>query len=276
MIEKWKKAVDNAKVFGALLTDLSKAFDCLLHDLIIAKLNSYSFNLAALNLIYNYLTKRKQRTKINQFTISMIKVGNKLLRGYTDIFAENGISTEDHTYKELKTLIHNKDAVILKGDKDSSVVIMNTNGYITKIETMIEEGIKNRIYAETDDTTMQDLKRFQEFLRRNFKKYEHYNEMYNKSNEPAKMYGTAKTYKFESTNNIELTKLKFRPIIDQTGTYTYKAAKVISQYLKPLCDSEYTIKNTQSFAKLIKELPPLKEDEEYYFMILNLFSQTSQ
>ena len=65
MIEKWKKAVDNGNVFGALLTDLSKAFDCLPQDLIIAKLNSYDFNLTALNLIHNYLTKQKQRTKIN-------------------------------------------------------------------------------------------------------------------------------------------------------------------------------------------------------------------
>ena len=65
MIEKWKKAVDNGNVFGALLTELSKAFDCLPHDLIIAKLNSYGFNLTALNLIHNYLIKQKQRTKIN-------------------------------------------------------------------------------------------------------------------------------------------------------------------------------------------------------------------
>ena len=60
MIEKWKKEVSNGNVLGALLTDFSKAFDCLPHDLIIAKLN-----LTALNLIHNYLTKRKQRTKIN-------------------------------------------------------------------------------------------------------------------------------------------------------------------------------------------------------------------
>ena len=65
MIERWKKAVDNGNVFGALLTDLSKAFVCLPHNLIIAKLNSYGFNLAALNLIHNYLTKRKQRNKIS-------------------------------------------------------------------------------------------------------------------------------------------------------------------------------------------------------------------
>ena len=49
-------------------------------------------------------------------------------------------------------------------------------------------------------------------------------------------YGEAKTHKFDSTDNIELIKLKFCPVINQTGTYTYKAAKVISQYLKPLCN----------------------------------------
>ena len=117
---------------------------------------------------------------------------HEFLQGYTDIFVKNMISTEDHTYKELKTLIHNKEVVILKGDKDSSIVIMNKTNYITKIEIMIEEGIKNGTYAETDDTTMQDLKRFQDFLRRNFKLHEHCNEMYPENNEPAKMYGTAK------------------------------------------------------------------------------------
>ena len=65
MLEKWKKAVDTKKVFGALPTDLSKTSDCLPHDLIIAKLNAYGFSLPALNLIQNYLANRKQRTKIN-------------------------------------------------------------------------------------------------------------------------------------------------------------------------------------------------------------------
>ena len=55
MIEKWKKSMDNGNEFGALLANLSKAFDCLSHDLIIAKLNSYGFNLTALNLIHNCL-----------------------------------------------------------------------------------------------------------------------------------------------------------------------------------------------------------------------------
>ena len=65
MLEKWKSAIDNKKMFGALLTDLSKAFECLSNDLLIAKLNAYGFSIAALRLVQNYLSNRKQRTKIN-------------------------------------------------------------------------------------------------------------------------------------------------------------------------------------------------------------------
>ena len=62
LIDKWKKANDNNKVFGALLTDLSKAFDCICHDLLVA--NAYGLSLPALKLIQNYLQNQKQRTKV--------------------------------------------------------------------------------------------------------------------------------------------------------------------------------------------------------------------
>ena len=63
MLEKWKNAVDNKKIFGALLTDLSKAFDCICHELLIAKLNAYGLSLPALKLVHNYLQNRKHRKK---------------------------------------------------------------------------------------------------------------------------------------------------------------------------------------------------------------------
>ena len=51
MIEKWKRIADYGGVFGALLTDLSKAFDCIPHDLFTAKLEAYGFQIDALKLI---------------------------------------------------------------------------------------------------------------------------------------------------------------------------------------------------------------------------------
>ena len=65
LLEKWRYNVDQGRMFGALLTDLSKAFDCLPHDIILAKLNAYGFDMKALNFIYDYLRNRKQRTKID-------------------------------------------------------------------------------------------------------------------------------------------------------------------------------------------------------------------
>ena len=60
-----EKNCNDGGVFGALLTDLSKVFDCIPHDLIIAKLEAYGFHIDTLKLIHNYLSNRKQRVKVN-------------------------------------------------------------------------------------------------------------------------------------------------------------------------------------------------------------------
>ena len=52
-------------VFAALLADLLKAFDCIPHDLIIAKLAAHGFDTNSLKLLHNYLSNRKQRVKVN-------------------------------------------------------------------------------------------------------------------------------------------------------------------------------------------------------------------
>ena len=64
MLENLRKLLDKRLKTGILLTDLSKAFDSISHDLLIAKLRAYGFRRNALTLIHDYLSDRKQRTKV--------------------------------------------------------------------------------------------------------------------------------------------------------------------------------------------------------------------
>ena len=64
MIEKMKTARDNKQFCAAILTDLSKAFDCICHDLLISKLNAYGVDRNALKLFYDSLSDRSQKTKV--------------------------------------------------------------------------------------------------------------------------------------------------------------------------------------------------------------------
>ena len=65
LIEEWKKWLDNKNHVGSVLMDLSKAFDCIPHDLLIAKLEAYGFSINSLTFFYSYLKRRKQNVKIN-------------------------------------------------------------------------------------------------------------------------------------------------------------------------------------------------------------------
>ena len=65
LIEEWKRNLDKNFFVGAVMIDLSKAFDCLPHDLLIAKLEAYGFDINSLEYIYSYLKGRLQSVRIN-------------------------------------------------------------------------------------------------------------------------------------------------------------------------------------------------------------------
>ena len=74
MTGKTKEARDNNKVCAAVLTDLSKAFDCPLHDLLIAKLHAFCFDLKSLRPIHAYLNDRIQVTKVGSFYSEILQI----------------------------------------------------------------------------------------------------------------------------------------------------------------------------------------------------------
>jgi len=65
LLENWKAILDKKGYSGVVLMDLSKAFDTINHELLIAKLYYYGFSKSSLKLINNYLSDRWQHVKIN-------------------------------------------------------------------------------------------------------------------------------------------------------------------------------------------------------------------
>ena len=74
MLEKWKKALDKEENMSAIFMDLSKAFDTINHDLLLAKLKAYGFSKQALSFMCSYLKNRRQRVQINNKFSSLKEV----------------------------------------------------------------------------------------------------------------------------------------------------------------------------------------------------------
>ena len=130
---------------------------------------------------------------------------HEFLRAYTDIFAKHIYATKCFTYKNLKNIVKDENIAVLSGDKDSSIAIMQKGDYNQKLQQMIDEGIRNGIYTPTEDNTLNDLRKFQEFLRRNFNdKFARYDDVRPVSNQPGRIYATAKTHRFNSLDDINI------------------------------------------------------------------------
>ena len=71
--EEWKKSLDDKSIIAAVLMDLSQAFECIPHDLLVTKLHAYGLSMDAITFIYSYMKRRKQGVKIND-TESLFKI----------------------------------------------------------------------------------------------------------------------------------------------------------------------------------------------------------
>ena len=73
LFEYWRRALDDGEVVGLLSTDMSKAFDCLHHPLLLAKLRAYGFDESSVDLMQSYFMDRYSRTRIGE----LLALGNQ-------------------------------------------------------------------------------------------------------------------------------------------------------------------------------------------------------
>ena len=135
LIENWKKSLDDKNFVGTVLMDLSKAFDCIPHDLLVAKLHAYGLSNDAVTFTYSYLKRRKQGVKINdtesifQILLSGVPQGSILGPILFNIFindlflfineVELAIFADDNTIYTTKKYVEELIKVLEKESKSS-------------------------------------------------------------------------------------------------------------------------------------------------------------
>ena len=194
------------------------------------------------------------------------------LRSWTNIITKNIYTNKDDTFISLQKLKKNKEIVILSADKESCTVIPNKNDCVSKVGQTVENNITERKYIETSDNTFCNLEQFQDFLYCHHYKHKDDLKMRSRSNHPGRFFSTSKTLKFKSIKDISLESLMLRPIIDQTGTYIYNTSKVVVKYLSPLSKNEFSIMDTLSFPKLLKNISNDQSYEDVSHDVETLFT----
>ena len=84
-IENWKQALDENFVVRTVLMDVYKAFDCIPHDLLIAKLYAYGFSEKSAVFLYSYLKRKKQNVKIDDILKQHLTGPDQYLTIATDL-----------------------------------------------------------------------------------------------------------------------------------------------------------------------------------------------
>ena len=147
------------------------------------------------------------------------------------------------TFKSLNASRKKKEIVVLSADKESCIIILKKDDHIKKVSDIIEDEIKQWKFVQNADYTCNELKRFQYFLYLYFFKREHFQEMRSTSNQLV-FFATVTMHQFEFISDITQQQFKLRPIVDQPGTYIYKASKVVPKYLGRMTKNDYAITDT--------------------------------
>ena len=181
IIEKWRHALDKGKKVGTIFMDLSKAFDTLNHNLLLAKLDAYGFSLNAIKFVQSYLSERFQRVNINNnfsewckiilgvpqgsilgpllFNIFINDIFYFIQDAYICNFADdNSLYSIEDNLKEVKTILE-KNFELLQGWFYENYMVLNPGKchYLIINNDIINSSIElgeKMLYAEAEQNLL--------------------------------------------------------------------------------------------------------------------------
>ena len=123
-LEKWRLYLDNNYFVSAVMTDLSKAFDCIPHDLLIAKLEAYGFDNYTIRYVYSYLKNRKQCVKINNTYSDLLDIISVILIASAHNYADdNTLTSFGKTYEDLVKKLEHECELTLTLFKNNKMMV---------------------------------------------------------------------------------------------------------------------------------------------------------
>ena len=121
-------------------------------------------------LFFIFVIKNRNIKKKLAANLETIAIHTSSFLGHTRyIFHKSVHATKDYTYNNLKNIIENKYLVLISSGKDSCVIILKRSDYDEKLQSIIKNGVTDGTYSPTADTTLSDLKKFQDIWHCNSK-----------------------------------------------------------------------------------------------------------
>ena len=205
---------------------------------------------------FELLYKEMKKCELSKFNLDILKVDMKKIAYSSfkryNFLRELNLSKEE--YEALKKLSSNKDIVISKSDKGNSVVIVDRSDYIKRMQDMVDDTTKfeklsvkegkdyNFMSKEkaTVDKFLADL------LKKGSINESERSKLSPNGPNPARLYGLPKIHK-PTVDGLP----KYRPIISQIGSSTYKIAKFLLTFVQPFTTNEHTVKDTFHFVSML-------------------------